>query len=133
MKAGAEHRGDEAGQQPVAGAVAAPIGGLLLVDARRHHHVEPLLDQPRDHGARARGIVGRVAVDQHVDVGVDVGEHAPHHVALALVGLSPHHRAGRAGDLGGAVGRIVVVDVDRGCGRAARKSATTLAMAASSL
>ena len=62
---------------------------------------------------RARRIVGGVAVDQHVDVGVDVGEHAPHHVALALVRLAAHDGAGRARDLDGAVGRIVVVDVDR--------------------
>ena len=43
---------------------------------------------------RARRVVGGVAVDQHVDVGLDVGEHAPHHVALALVRLAPHHGAG---------------------------------------
>ena len=60
------------------------------------------------------GVVGGVAVDQHVDVGLDVGEHPAHHVALALVRLPPHHGAGGARDLGGAVGRVVVVDVDRG-------------------
>ena len=76
---------DESGQHAIAGAVARPVGRLLAVDAHRHDHVERAFDQPRDHLARARRVVGRVAVDQHVHVRVDVGEHAPHHVALALM------------------------------------------------
>ena len=36
----AEHRSQKAGQHPVAGAMAGPIGGLGLVDAKAHHHVE---------------------------------------------------------------------------------------------
>src|SRR6516162_3211727 len=51
-------------------------------------------------------------VDQHVDVGINVGEHAPHHMALALAALAAHLGAGRARNRGGAVPRIVVVDVD---------------------
>jgi hypothetical protein len=35
------------------------------------------------------------------------------------VGLATHERAGLAGDLGGAVGRVVVIDVDRGLGQRA--------------
>ena len=62
----------------------------------------------------ARRVVGGVAVDQHVDVGVDVGEHAPHHAALALVLLAPDDGAGLGRRLDGAVGGIVVVDVDAG-------------------
>ena len=67
-----------------------------------------------DHAARARRVVGGVAVDQHVDVGVDVGEHAPHHAALALVLLAADDGAGPGRRLDGAVGGIVVVDVDAG-------------------
>src|SRR5205807_1540318 len=37
-----EHRGEKAGQHPVAGAVAAPIGSLRLVAPKTHHHVETL-------------------------------------------------------------------------------------------
>jgi hypothetical protein len=59
----------------------------------------------------------RVAVDQHVDVGLDVVEHAPHHVALALVRLAADHGAGLLRRLDGAVGRVVVVDIDRGVGQ----------------
>ena len=111
-KAVAEHGGDESCQQAVAGHVTGPVGGLLLMDARRHHHVQPVLQQPGDHRRRAGRIIGRVAVHQHVDVGIDVGKHPPHHVALALMRLPPDDGAGRARDLDGAVGRVVVVDVD---------------------
>ena len=97
--------------------MAAAVGRLLPIDARRDHHVEPVFEESRDHGRRGRRVIGRIAVDQNVDVRVHVGEHAPHHVALALVRLPPHHGAGRARNLDGAVGRIVVIDVDRGLGQ----------------
>ena len=95
VKRAAEDVGDKAAQQPIAGSMAGAIGRLIAVDAGRHHHVEPLLDQFADHRRRARRVVGRVAVDQDVDVGFDVVEHAPHHVALALMRLAAHHGAGR--------------------------------------
>src|SRR5262245_54673715 len=38
----------------------------------------------------------------------------PHYVALALMRLAAHFRAGGAGDRDGAVFRIIVVDVDGG-------------------
>ena len=86
--------GDKAGQQPVAGAVAQAIGRLLAIDPDRADHVEPLGHELADHRARARRVVGGVAVDQHVDVGLDIGEHAPHHAALALVLLAADDGAG---------------------------------------
>ena len=133
VKAAPEHVGDEAGQQPVAGAMTGAIGRLVLVDAGGDHHVEPLVDQLRDHAARARRVVGGVAIDQHVDVGLDVGEHAPDHVAFALVRLAAHHGAGGARDLDGAVGRIVVVDIDGGVRQRGAKIGDNLGDAASSL
>ena len=33
---------------------------------------------------RGAGVIGVVAVHQHIDVGLDVGEHAAHDIALAL-------------------------------------------------
>src|SRR5262245_58393402 len=89
------------------------IDARTLFDASGHYHVETIPDQPRDESAHARRVVGSVAVHQDVNVGLDIGEHAPHHVALTLVGLAPHHGTGGTGDLDGAVGGIVVVDVDR--------------------
>ena len=108
----------KAGQHPVAGAVAGPIGGRRLIDAKTHHHVEMIRHQRLDHARRAGGIVGRVAVDQHVDIGVDIGEHAPHHMALALAVLAAHFGACLARHRDGTVGRIIVVNED--CGRRQR-------------
>ena len=67
--------------------------------------------------ARARRIISRVPIDQDVDVGIHIGEHPPHHVALALVHLAADEGAGGPGGLDGAIGGIVVVDVDRGLGQ----------------
>ena len=113
--------------------MAGPVGGLRLVDTKAHHHVEMIRQQPLDHARRAGGIIGRIAVDQHIDVGVDIGEHPPHHMALALTAFAAYLGAGRARDLGGTVRRIVVVDENFGRRQALRKSATTVATAASSL
>ena len=91
-------------------------------------------DQRIDHARRAGGVIGRIAIDQHVDIGIDVGEHAPDHMALALAAFAAHLGAGLARHRHGAIRRIVVVDEDlRPIGSALRKSATTVATAASSL
>src|SRR5262249_46148736 len=64
-----------------------------------------------------------VAVDHHVDVGLDVGEHPAHDVALARYRFAPHDRAGLAGHLRGTVRRSIVVDVDGRTGKMAAKVA----------
>jgi hypothetical protein len=110
----AEQARDQLVEEAVAGPVAGTIGGLRSADAYAHHHVGIALDQRLDEPAGRARIVGQVSVGQHIDVGVDVGEHAPHDVALALVGLEPHDRGGGLRHLGGAVGGVVVVYVDVG-------------------
>ena len=102
--------------------MAASVGGLRLVDAKADHHVEMLVAQPVDHARSARRVVGRIAVDQHVDIGFDVGEHAAHDVTLALALLAAHDGAGLARKARGAVVRIVVVDVDLGRGQRRAKT-----------
>ena len=92
--------------------MAATISRRLAIDPGGNHHIQPLFDEFGDHRRRAWRIVGGVAVDQHVDVGLDVIEHAPHHVALALIGFTANHGARATGSFDGAVGGIVVVDVD---------------------
>lgn len=54
-----------------------------------------------------------VPVDHEVAVGLDVAEHLADDVALALPGLESHHCAVGAGDFGGIVRGVVVVDVYR--------------------
>ncbi len=74
------------------------------------------VDEARGH----RCVIGRVAVGQHIDVGLDVGEHAAHDMALALHPLAADDRALRPRNLDGPVGAVVVVDVDSGIGAARR-------------
>ena len=83
--------------------MAGSVGGGRLIDTKPHHHVEVVVDQRVDHARGAPGIVGRVAIDQHIDVGIDIGEHAPDHMSLALAALAAHGGAGRARYLGGPV------------------------------
>ena len=60
----------------------------------------------------ASSFVGRIAVHQHKDVGVNVGEHPTHDVSLSLTRLVTNNRARSLSDVNGAIGRIVVVNVD---------------------
>ena len=111
---------EQPGEEPVAEHVAAAIGLLLLVAAGADDHVELLGEEQVDHRRRGLGIVGQVAVGHHINVGVDVGEHAADDVALALLALGADDRAGLGRDLARAVAAVVVVDVD---GRAGQRRA----------
>lgn len=88
-------------------------------------------DTAREDGSAERSRrfrrVGVVAVDHEVAVGIDVAEHLPTDIALALARLILDDSASRAGDLGGAVGRVVVVDVDGRLGKLAAEVIDDLA------
>lgn len=58
-----------------------------------------------------------VTIDHQIAVSLDVAEHLPDDVALALTGLATYHGAMLACDVGGSVGRVVVIDVDRRAGK----------------
>ena len=75
--------------------MAATIRVFLVVHAGADDHVELLAEQQVDHRRRGLRIVGQVAVGHDVDVGVDVGEHAPDDMALALLALGADDGAGR--------------------------------------
>ncbi len=112
METLAEAGADQAGQQAIAEPMAGAIGGLGGRYAGPRDHVEPAGAQGLDHGGGGGRIVGPVAVDQHIDVRLHVGEHQPDHVALALQRRGPDDGARRARDLHRAVGGVVVVDID---------------------
>ena len=117
---GAEDPGCQAVEGLVAGLVPGPVGALLLhVTANAQHMIVRALEKSRDHGGQSSGVVGVVAVNHDIDVGLDVGEGPTDHVALALALLATDDGASGGRDLGGAVGGVVVVDVDahRGNGR----------------
>ena len=94
----------ETRERSVSGAMAAPVGRFFAVDTRADDHVEPLLNEPRDHRARARRIIGRVPVGEHINVSVHIGEHAPHHIALALMRLATDDRTRGLSNINRAVG-----------------------------
>ncbi len=87
------------------------------VHAGPHHHVQVLVHEQRDHLRRAVGVVGAVAVGQDVDIGLDVGEHAAHHVPLAAPLFVADKGAGGGGLFARTVAGGVVVDIDRRPGK----------------
>ena len=130
-----EHVGDhvaedmphDAGQHPVAEAVAAPVALLGRIDAQSRHHVELLAGEHLDHGWCIRRVVGPVAIDQHIGVGLDIGEHPAHDVAFALAPLLPDGGAGARGNACRVVRRIIVIDEDTGIGQGAAEVGDNLA------
>lgn len=104
---------DGTADQPVAEVVEGPLvllevgGGEPVAD----DHVVAV-EHLGHHGGCRVGRVGVVAVGHDVHVRVDVLEHGPDHVALALAGLAAHDGTRVPGDLGGVVGAVVVVHVD---------------------
>ena len=110
----AEEPGDSARQHAIAEPVAGPVGvGIgTVVDAIADHHVEVARHQRIDHRAHAVEVVGGVAVDHHVHVGLDVREHAPRDIALAGQRHVRDPRAVGPRHTGGVVGGVVVEHVD---------------------
>jgi hypothetical protein len=118
--------GDESGEQAVTEPVA-PVCRLLAVNPNGADHVEPFAHELFDHGARAWRVIGGVAVDQNVDVGIDIREHPPRHPSFALMALVANHGAGLFGDGRGPVGRVVVIDIHGGFRQRGAKIADHLA------
>ena len=90
--------------------VLLKIGGGQPVP---HHHVGAPVQHPVHHLPGGGNGIGVVPVQHQITLGVDLPEHPADHVALPLLVLLPHHGAGRPGQVPGAVGGVVVVDVDR--------------------
>ena len=103
---------------------AAP-GSAVANDfyAMLDRHVGALGQERVDELWRVVGIVGAVAVGHDVEIGVEVGEHAPDDVALALTRLAVHLGAGQTRLAGGAIGGVVVEDDDPGTRQGRLKAA----------
>ena len=114
MKSRAEQPLVEAVEDAVAEGVAGAAGIVGDAAPGADHHVGALGQQRVDQLRRILRRIGAVAIGHQIDVGIDVGEHAPHDVALALARLAttmaPAARALQRGQVAG----IVVVDIDRG-------------------
>ena len=93
------------------------LGVVGAGQAVSHHHIGlPVCNGSYHLGGGLSG-VGVVAIHQHVGFGIDLAEHAAHDVALTLLILVPDDSTSLGGQLGGAVGGIVIVDIDGGIGQ----------------
>lgn len=72
--------------------MSGPVRGLLLIAPRANHHVQLLAEQLAHQRWRGSRVIRRVAINQHIDVGVHIGETAAHHIALALQRQAPARR-----------------------------------------
>ena len=95
---------------PAASGIAGHIG------PRTDDHVDMVALHQFDQRWRHGRVIGPVTVGHDIDVGFDIREDALHDIALALPGFGSHTRACPAGDIGRAIGGVVVEDVDLGFG-----------------
>lgn len=111
-----DHRADEV----VAEAVERPLvllGVRAVREAVAHGHVGAVFQNGAAERMRSLGGIRVISVDHEVAVGLDVAEHLADDVALALPGLESYHCAVSAGDFGGVVRGVVVVNVYRCLGQ----------------
>lgn len=113
-----DHGADQVVAESVEDALVL-LGVGAVGEAVAHGHVRLAGEDGIAERAGRLGGVGVVPVDHEVAGGVDVAEHLAADVALALARLEAHRGAVLPGDPGRAVGRVVVVDVDRGPGELA--------------
>lgn len=57
--------------------------------AKTGHHMKPVFDQQTHHLGCGSGLIRVVAVDQDIDNGLDIGEHASHDIPFALKPFAP--------------------------------------------
>jgi hypothetical protein len=79
-----------------------------------------------EHWGRRR-VIGAVAIRHDVNVGIDIGEHAPHHMAFAALIFNDESRTRRQRFLSCEVGRSIIEDMDRGGRQRMTKIADDLA------
>jgi hypothetical protein len=76
------------------------------------HHVELVIEKDGNEPWGGSSIVCIVAIDDDINVGLYIGEHAADDVPLPLHGFKADEGARRARDVAGAIARIVVVNID---------------------
>ena len=110
---------DEAAHETVAEVVegAFVLGEVGGGEAVADDHIDLFFEHQTHHLGCMLGGIGVVAVGHEVAVGLHLAEHAADDVALALHVFVAHDGAGGGGLLDGAVGGVIVVDIDVGLGQ----------------
>ena len=78
-----------------------------------HHHISLVFGDGFDHFRGRFRRVGIVAVHHDIGFGVNFAEHAADDVAFTLLVFVAHHGTSCAGQLCRAIGRVVIVHIDR--------------------
>jgi len=99
----AENVSHHCGQDVIPEAMTSSVGFHALRHSRAIDEVEIFVDRSANHARGSLGFIGRVAVDQHVDVGIDVGEHATDDISLSLTRLVANNRACGFSNVNGAI------------------------------
>ena len=92
----------------MAGAVSVP----LVAQPPGAHHVELVVPKQGNEPRRSRGIICIVAIDDDINVGLDIGKHTADYVPFTLHVLEANDRARGSHYIAGAITRIIVVDID---------------------
>src|ERR1700732_3796586 len=92
----------------MAGAVSIP----LIAHPPSIHHVELVFAKQGNEPRRSSGIVCIVAIDNDINVGLNIGKHTADYVPLALHVFEANDRTGGSCDIASAITRIIVVDID---------------------
>ena len=109
---GLDHKAHEIVAKAMEGALVL-LGIAAVGEPVAHRHVRLALNDRLAEPPGRLGGIGVVAIDHKIAVRFDIAEHLTDHIAFALAGLTPNDCAMGARDLGGIIGRVVVVDIDR--------------------
>src|SRR6267142_3810986 len=104
-------------EQLIAKAVTSAVCLLHLCRARRVDHVELMVDQHLDEHCNGCRMIGAIAVNEYIDVGVDISKHPSNYVAFALQRFHTDDSTSRSRHFYGVVRRVIVIDIDLGRGK----------------
>ena len=108
-----EEEADQRVEHLIALGVAGAVGGVVLVvNAAAQDVIKVFTNQQINHFGGGGSIVGIVAIDHDVNIGIDVGEGTTHNISLTLASFLADDCTGCGSNFSGAIRRVVVVNVD---------------------
>lgn len=108
-----DHGTDQVVSEAMEGALVL-LGVGAVGETVAHGHIRLAHKDGVAERAGRLGGIRVVAVDHQIAARIDVAKHLAAHVALSLAWFEAHRGTVLQGNLGRAVGRVVIVNVDRG-------------------